>query len=449
MNGGAEAVREALGRDHALGFAFQLMKDCSDAEIFLVGGFVRDALLGHPSKDADFVVRGISQEKLEAWLSEYGEVVFVGRAFGVYKFKPSIHPEHDEIDIALPRTEVPTQDSLGGYRDFSMKSDAMLSIEDDLARRDFTINAIAYNLKDNTLVDPFGGLKDLEAKILRTVGEPKDRFAEDLSRVLRGIRFSATLDFTIEDATWWAIKDAASHINRTREVDDKTVFVVPRETVGTELVKAIHANPHASLKHLHDAGLMRELFPELEHLVVHSSYLDVLSKMHADAPPDAVFAVLLRGIPTERVGALLHQSGLDALPRTHPLRLHANDITWIVATLQDGRPDPTALVACDFERFFMNERAPAYLAALTAQGHEDEARRARLRAAEIRARWWATDDEKIPPLVSGNDATNLGLAPGPAVRLLLDAMRSAQLEGQVKNRTAALHMMEQLIKEME
>src|SRR3989339_1721608 len=113
------------------------------AEIFLVGGYVRDLLIDRESKDIDLVIRGVSSKKLESFLRHYGQVNLVGREFGVYKFIPK-GKNIQALDIALPRTEISLK--TGGYRDFKIKSDARLPIEEDLARRDFTVNAMALNL---------------------------------------------------------------------------------------------------------------------------------------------------------------------------------------------------------------------------------------------------------------------------------------------------------------
>ena len=120
-------------------------------ELFCVGGVVRDDLLGLPSvdEDIDYLVRGLPPEELEGILSAHGHVVFVGKSFGVYKFKPPTRTR--EIDIAYPRTEVSTGP---GHRDFDVKWDWRLPVEADLGRRDFTINAIARNLADGRIVDP-------------------------------------------------------------------------------------------------------------------------------------------------------------------------------------------------------------------------------------------------------------------------------------------------------
>src|SRR3989338_5603258 len=122
------------------------------AKLYLVGGAVRDALLNRRfhEVDFDFVVTGLAAPELEAWFRTRGELNLVGQHFGVYKFMPTgFSPENTEfIDIALPRTEAVAQGSLGGYKDFDVQSDPHLPIQDDLARRDFTINAMAFDVRE-------------------------------------------------------------------------------------------------------------------------------------------------------------------------------------------------------------------------------------------------------------------------------------------------------------
>ena len=147
----------------------------------LVGGCVRDSLLGADTeiKDYDLEVYGLESEKLESVLSARFKLDLVGRSFGVIKL------HHYDIDIALPRRET----KLGaGHRAFGIDSDPFMPIEDAAARRDFTINAIYRDPLTDEIVDPYGGRRDLEERILRHVSP---HFAEDPLRVLRGMQFVA------------------------------------------------------------------------------------------------------------------------------------------------------------------------------------------------------------------------------------------------------------------
>ena len=140
---------------------------------YAVGGAVRDLALGHAPKDLDVVVCGVDGDRLGELLSRTGKVSFVGRAFGVFKWTP---PSGETVDVGMPREERSTGP---GHRDFEVVCSEDLPIEEDLARRDFTFNAVAIRLPDGLVIDPFGGLTDLDQSILRAVGRPEHRFEED------------------------------------------------------------------------------------------------------------------------------------------------------------------------------------------------------------------------------------------------------------------------------
>ena len=156
------------------------------------------------------VAQGIPLDALISSLEKLGEVNLVGKRFGVIKFRPQ--DDAHFFDIALPRKERSINFS-GAYRDFEIQSDYLLPIEEDLARRDFTINAMAYDLRHNTIVDPFFGQKDLKAKTIRTVGSAATRFQEDYSRMLRAVRFASRFGFSISEKTAAAIKKMAHHLH--------------------------------------------------------------------------------------------------------------------------------------------------------------------------------------------------------------------------------------------
>ncbi len=145
----------------------------------LVGGTVRDALLGQPAKDLDIEVFGLEPERLRALLGEHFELDLVGQSFGVLKVR------HLAIDVSIPRRE--SKRGLG-HKGFEIHSDPELTVQEAAQRRDFTINAMAWDPLIGELIDPAGGLADLEKKTLRHVSE---KFAEDPLRVLRGMHFVA------------------------------------------------------------------------------------------------------------------------------------------------------------------------------------------------------------------------------------------------------------------
>lgn len=233
------------------------------AEIYLVGGAVRDLIMGRDTTDFDFVVRNAPIKKLEKILSTLGKVNFVGKTFGVFKLVLKNNP--NDIDIALPRTDFAF--NTGGHKDFKIKYNYKLPIEKDLSRRDFTINAMALRVTSNQLpvtsnqfIDPFNGLKDLKKKIIRTVGQPEERFREDYSRMLRAIRIACELNFRIEPKTWLAIKKQVSHLNDIRANRQ----IVPAEVIAKELLKALKANVLAAFDLFDQAKIFKTLIPEIE-----------------------------------------------------------------------------------------------------------------------------------------------------------------------------------------
>ncbi|MBU1167206.1 HD domain-containing protein [Patescibacteria group bacterium] len=239
-------------KDPAFVFVSEIL-ETPEAEIFFVGGGVRDILLEREMKDYDFVIRGIPQKKLEEKLEKFGTLKFVGKKFGVYKFVPN--NSKLIIDIALPRTEFATGPA---YRDFEIKSDETLPIETDLKRRDFTINALAFDLATGHIIDVSGGFADLKKKKIRAIGNPLDRFQEDYTRMLRAIRQAVELGFEIEPKTFAAIKKEA------RKIVGHKKAVVPYEMISQEFLKALDNNPLETFVLYDKASLIEVLFPELE-----------------------------------------------------------------------------------------------------------------------------------------------------------------------------------------
>lgn len=230
----------------------KLQKKFPSAEIYLVGGKVRDILLQRESYDYDFVIRKVNAKDLETFLAKEGSVNFVGKSFGVFKFIPKKYLPKEAIDIALPRTE--ESFNTGGYRDFEVQTDPELEIEKDLARRDFTINAMALTLKTGELIDPFQGQEDLKNKVIKTVGDPKLRFGEDFTRMIRAIRFSVQLYFKIDQETYVAIQNLAPKI--------KTMAT---ERLTEEFTKIIMSpNAEFGLQILQKSNLLKYYIPELE-----------------------------------------------------------------------------------------------------------------------------------------------------------------------------------------
>ena len=173
----------------------QLLQDGGAGDVLFVGGCVRDYLLGIPDaiKDIDIEVYGLSYEKIIAILSPHFRVDVVGKSFGTVKV------DHG-IDLSIPRRE---SKQGSGHKGFHVVPDPKMTFREAASRRDFTVNAIGMRL-DNTIVDPYGGVDDLDRKILRATS---DAFGEDPLRVLRGMQFSARFGFQIEPRTIGMCRD--------------------------------------------------------------------------------------------------------------------------------------------------------------------------------------------------------------------------------------------------
>jgi tRNA nucleotidyltransferase/poly(A) polymerase len=194
------------------------------AELFVVGGAVRDALLNRPIIDLDLVVRGVAMATLKTSLEKLGDIDASGEQWGVL----GLTLEDQRIDVALPRVENQKKGD-GRYFDVQVTADPNLPIADDLRRRDFTINALALNVQTGELVDPFHGQVDVQHRTLRTVGNPVTRFGQDHSRILRCLRFATQLGFTVEPITWEGLRTVVQQVGQLK---------VPKRIWEQEFAKA-------------------------------------------------------------------------------------------------------------------------------------------------------------------------------------------------------------------
>jgi tRNA nucleotidyltransferase (CCA-adding enzyme) len=208
----------------------------------IVGGWVRDHLLGRLSKDVDLEVFGLNAERLRHLLESLGRVETVGESFQVYKC--------GDIDVSLPRRE---SKSGRGHRGFLVTGDPFMSHADAARRRDFTINAISFDPLTGDVIDPFDGRGDLERRLLRAV-DPTT-FGDDSLRVLRAVQFAARFDLTLDDAT--------RDLCRAISLDD-----LPAERVWAEVEKLLHApRPSVGLSLARDLAIVERLWPELHALI--------------------------------------------------------------------------------------------------------------------------------------------------------------------------------------
>ena len=264
--------------------------------LFSVGGRVRDELrLGAASepKDFDYVVTGLSFAEIEDRLRALGRIDLVGESFAVLKL--TLHGE--SVDIAPPRRERSTG---VGHRAFDIESGLGVSLEEDLGRRDFRMNAIARALPGGSLVDPFGGVADIAARRIDIIAPAA--FREDPLRMLRAAQFAARFDFSVSEAARQAMREAAplaATISGERVMDELQKLLVLAE------------KPSVGLRLLEETGVLAVLFPEViegrgvEQNEWHA--FDVLDHNYAtlDAAPAGDLVL--------RLAALLHDAGK---PRT-------------------------------------------------------------------------------------------------------------------------------------
>ena len=426
-------------------------------DAYLVGGAVRDELLGLESKDADFVVPGVDYEGLRAALEPHGRVEdleVAGRRVGA-----RLYPRDRElrrlapagIEFAPPRAERSTGP---GRHDFEIVADPGLSIEDDMGRRDFTVNAMARRLETGELVDPFGGADDLKRGVLRTV-RPRS-FAEDPLRLVRGLRLVSRLGLEPDDATLEQMREEAASV---RLVSGERVGGGLRSDGMGELSKLLLGRrPAKALRLARDTGVLTALLPELEDAIGFDQESDrqhlpldehIFAVVQAASDADAPLAV--------RLAALFHDAGrpganghaersaklaAKALNRLrYPSRLRGH-VTRIV------RSQPFRLGEVDelFARRFLREHGDELAFDLVAlkeadlrgkQVPDDELEAAaRLRRLLEQER---TQPHRLTDLaVDGSDLIELGYREGPALGRALDSLLDAVVDDPALNTRAEL-----------
>jgi tRNA nucleotidyltransferase (CCA-adding enzyme) len=222
-------------------------------KIYEVGGAVRDKYISPvlPDKDKDYLVTGIPLDDLCDLLSNFGRVDLVGKSFGVIKFLPFKRYDGEHVfDIALPRKEFSTGP---GHKDFKVDYDHNLMVEDDLSRRDFTINAMAEDLSTGRLVDPLNGRGDIKKRLIR-ITHPQS-FKDDPLRMLRGVQFAARFEFELEPGTLASLKENADLIGT---ISPERI----QEELNKLLLKAKY--PSSGFRLMQKAGLLAKILPELD-----------------------------------------------------------------------------------------------------------------------------------------------------------------------------------------
>lgn len=417
-------------------------------QAWFAGGCVRDTLLGKEPHDFDIATSALPEEVVE-WFPGANQV---GAHFGVVIVK-----RHGVfVEIATFRTD-------GSYRDGRRPEQVRFSTpEEDAQRRDFTINGMFEVPETGEVVDFVGGRADLEARVLRAIGDPHARFREDSLRLLRAVRFANSLGFQMDPVTEAAVVASAPQLARISE-----------ERVRDEFSRIIgHPSRRDGISQLVDLGLMRSIAPEFLETIgceqppewhpegdVYVHTLIMLGMLEPDAPLDLCLAVFFHDIakpPTRTIDSAdgrIRFNGHD--------RLGAKMAATIMRRLRYPN-DLTARVCSMVERHmqFMNVqkmRVAKLKRFMAAETFAEELELHRVDCASSNGftdnleflieRREAYADEPLlpPPLVSGRDLIDAGLRPGPIFKSLLEELQTEQLEGRISDREQGLEMMRALI----
>ncbi len=431
-------ARAKSARAAALGIVRRLQR--AGFAAFWVGGCVRDVLLGRDPGDYD-IVSSARPEQIERL---FPRTIPVGRKFGVMV----VVEDHRQFQVATFRAEADYQD---GRRPGRVTfSDATA----DARRRDFTVNGLFYDPVRRKLHDWVGGEADLRARIIRTIGSPAERFAEDHLRLLRAVRFAAQLDFTIDARTFAALKATAPRIKG-----------ISAERIREELVK-LFCPPHAArgLELLRESGLLEQVLPEIATTVACEQSPDYhpegtvfnhlrLMLQHLPANPDPAlpWAALLHDVAKpltastdpktgsthfyghEKLGAELAEAILERL------RFPRKQIEQVVTAVRYHMQfkDALQMRKATLRRLLLRPTFPLELElhrldCLGSHGQLDV-----YHYLVAQAKEFEKQPQLRPPLLTGDDLIALGMKPGPALGALLVEIREKQLQDELKTRAEA------------
>jgi tRNA nucleotidyltransferase (CCA-adding enzyme) len=393
-------------------------------ETWCVGGAVRDALLGHAHLDWDLATAA-TPDRIQRL---FRRTIPVGVRFGTV----GVLDDHGTMhEVTTFRRDVRT-DGRHAEVEFGV------SLDDDLARRDYTINAIAWSPRRAVLHDPFDGRADLERGVVRAVGAPRDRMREDRLRALRALRFAARFGFSIEPRTWDAIVESAPHLGR-----------LSRERVKQELEKTMEQveRPSEALRLWRESGALHSLIPSLD------AQPDLaFATIDCVRPPSGTFAdrrlarrmaALVIGLPADQVRAL-----------TRDLRFANAEVSWLTAMAERwallGEPMLAALssgaqVSDATLRRWAATSGRTRMAELLrlAVARWSAAQRADVRAGARTSIWslyrralriaWRDPIETGDLAIDGEDLQHAGVAPGPQIGQILRMLLELVVEDPARN----------------
>ena len=392
-------------------------------EALWAGGCVRDQLMEQLPKDYDVATDAVPERIREVF--GFKRTLPIGAAFGVITV---LGPRGaGQIDVATFRRDAAYSD--GRHPDAVTFSSA----EHDAQRRDFTINGLFYDPLAERVIDYVGGQEDLARGLIRAIGDPLARIAEDKLRMLRAVRFAARFDFALEDQTLAAVKQQA-----------RELIIVSAERVATELRLVLtHSSRLRGVELLAETGLLEVVLPEIAPLLedheAWSRTLAVLGSLHA--PSFAMsLAALLRELHYRNPGMDLAQiaadrwklatderTGVEKLLSEEPLIRAARRQPW--PKLQRLLVAPRVLELLDY----------CDAVARVVDGSTDE-------TDYCRAKLALPPEELNPaPLLTGDDLKRAGIQPGPIYRQILDAVRDAQLDRNITSYDQALDLARKLL----
>ncbi len=393
----------------------------------IIGGYVRDFLLKIESKDIDIELYGISSfSKLEEILQEFGDVNSVGKSFGVCKLKV----DDLDLDFSFPRIDSKIEK---GHRGFEVKIDSLLDFKTATSRRDFTINAIGYDIKTKEILDPFNGIKDLKNKILRAVDI--DKFQDDPLRILRAVQFSSRFNLSIDDELFLTCENM---------IQNSLLEELPRERIFIEIKKLLlkSSNPSHGIVLLKKLGAF-SFFTEFSKLNTKEfeETLIALDKMSSlKTKDDATNTILMLTtlsykLPLELCGKFLTQltNNKNIHNRVLTLVEYQNFIEFNTFKDYDIYQLATKTIISEFILFSKAIAEP--------QIEIKDINRLKIRAEELNIL-----NTKAQPILQGKDILNLGLKPSKEFSKVLERAYKAQISGVFKTKgEACLWLKEELI----
>lgn len=408
---GHDAAHAGL-RDGAVEVVSRLCQQGHEA--LWAGGCVRDMVMGQPCHDYDIATSATPDQVMAL----FSRTVAVGASYGVVRVLLGTH----EYEVATFRADM-------GYTD-GRRPDAVAwaSAREDVLRRDFTINGLLYDPlpgeRGGGIVDHVGGIADLEAGIVRAIGDPDARIEEDKLRILRALRFAARFGFRIEEATWQAVKRRAAEVS-----------AVSVERIREELERMLtEGPPEAAFRLLVDAGLLEHVLPEVPNPERLLARLDAAT----DLPPAEAWATVL-----------FDAEGMPGAAASWAKRLHApNALARDVGAIWDMVDRMSGFSGLDVAQQKRLVRRPQVRAALVVGALVVEVGQIEaegLDAARAALDGWSPEELRPPQLMSGNDLVALGAEPGPGFAGILEAIEDAQLAGRCSDRGAALDLARSLL----